>query len=361
MPTHRSGYFKTDYAGDMALFDTPYRKAGIAILVVATIAMPSIIPDHIIYILCLAFISIMGALALNILTGYAGQISLGHSAFMAVGAFLSHYLAKLGVPTGGVLVLVLAAGGLLGVFVGAPALRLRGLYLVLATVGFHYIVTFAANEYQTSGDDMLQNLTGLRLPSPDLGFAVLDRPRKWYYALAAALAAITFVSVNLARGRPGRAWIALRDRDITAAALGINVARYKLYAFVISSSLTCLTGSLLAYFVGSVSAEYFTLTLAIGYLAMVVIGGAGSILGSYLGAIFVTLLPHVITWAFEAVGAEPRIQMLLIVPSQIILFGLAMILFLMLEPKGLVGIWQRVRGYFELWPLRQSILGERKR
>jgi branched-chain amino acid transport system permease protein len=189
----------------------------------------------------------------------------------------------------------------------------------------------------------------------------LDNLRKWYYFLLVVLVLTTAFCVNLTRTRAGRAWIAVRDRDITAASLGVNVARYKILAFVVSSALICMTGSLLAYFVGSVSAEYYTLTLAITYLAMVVIGGAGSIVGSYLGAIFVTLLPHAITAVFQAIGASPRIEMLFIVPSQIIMFGLAMILFLMFEPKGLVGIWVRIRTYFELWPLRQSILVERKR
>ena len=254
---------------------------------------------------------------------------------------------------------VMVIGAALGAIVGAPALRLRGLYLVVATVGFHYIVAFMINEYQTGGD-MLQALTGLQLPNPDLGFVVLNNPRKWYYFLLIMLAGTTAFCVNLVRTRSGRAFIAVRDRDIAAAALGINVAKYKILAFVVSSALTCMTGSLLAYFVGSVSAEYFTLTLAITYLAMVVIGGAGSIAGAYLGAIFVTLLPHMITAVFGAVGASARIAMLYIVPSQIVIFGLAMILFLMFEPKGLIGMWGRVRTYFEFWPLRQSILVERK-
>lgn len=361
MGTHRSGYYKTNYRDDMALLDTPYRKIFLVLLVVIAAAMPAFVSDSVVYILNLMLISIMGALALNLLTGYAGQISLGHSAFMAVGAFTSHYFSELGLPFPVVVPLAMAAGAVLGVIVGAPALRLRGLYLVLATVGFHYIVAFLINDYQTSGVDMLQALTGLLLPTPDLGVVVLDNPRKWFYFLMLVLAVTTLYCINLVRTRPGRAWIAVRDRDITAAALGINVARYKLLAFVVSSALTCMTGSLLVYFVGSVSAEYFTLTIAVTYLAMVVIGGAGSILGAYLGAIFVTTLPHMITWFFETIGAEPRAQMLYIVPSQVVIFGLAMILFLMFEPRGLVGIWGRIRAYFELWPLRQSVLTERKK
>lgn len=360
MATRRSGYYKTTYEGDLALFDTPWRKAGVALAVVATLLLPSAAPDHIVYIVAQIFIAIMGALALNLLTGYAGQISLGHSAFLAVGAFCSHFLASRGVPFVLVIPAVMAIGAVLGAIVGAPALRLRGLYLVVGTVGFHYIVHFLANDYQTRGLDMLQALTGLVLPNPDLGLVTLDNPRKWYFALFAALVLTTAVCINLARTRPGRAWVALRDRDITAAALGINVARYKILAFAVSSALTCMTGSLLAFFIGSVSAEYFTLTLAITYLAMVVIGGAGSILGPYLGAILVSALPHLITAGFAVLGASARIQMVYIVPSQVVIFGLVMVLFLMFEPRGLVGIWRRIRTYFELWPLRQTVLAERR-
>jgi branched-chain amino acid transport system permease protein len=360
MGTHRSGYFKIDYAHDLALFDTPWRLGLLAVLLTFMVALPFVAGGHEVYIASQLFIAIIGALALNLLTGYAGQISLGHAAFMAVGAFSSHWFAKHGLPFLVVVPLAMLVGGVLGVIVGAPALRLRGLYLVVATVGFHYIVAFFTNEYQTGGD-MLQALTGLQLPAASLGLVVLDNPRKWYFFLLLVTILTTLFCINLVRTRPGRAWIAVRDRDITAASLGIDVARYKILAFVVSSALTCMSGSLLAYFVGSVSAEYFTLTLAITYLAMVVIGGAGAIVGAYLGAIFVTLLPHVITALFQAIGASPRIAMLYIVPSQIMVFGAAMILFLIFEPKGLVGIWSRLRSYFELWPLRQSILVERKR
>jgi branched-chain amino acid transport system permease protein len=359
MATHRSGYYKVSYGRDMALIDTPWRAIFLAGLLGAAVIFPFVASGHWVYIGSLLFISTMGALALAILTGYAGQISLGHAAFMAVGAFCSHWLANHGLPFLLVVPVVMAIGAALGVIVGAPALRLRGLYLVVATVGFHYIVAFFINEYQTGGD-MLQALTGLQLPNPDLGIVVLNAPRKWYYFLLIMLVATTAFCVNLVRTRPGRAWIAVRDRDIAAAALGINVAKYKILAFVVSASLTCMTGSLLAFFIGSVSAEYFTLTLAISYLAMVVIGGAGSIAGVYLGALFVTLLPHFITALFGVLGASSRVAMLYIVPSQIVIFGLAMILFLMFEPKGLIGMWGRVRTYFELWPLRQSILSERK-
>lgn len=360
MATRRSGYFKTSYVGDMALLDTPWRWAAFGFAVLAVLLLPSLAPDHIVFLFDHIFIAVMGALALNLLTGLAGQISLGHAAFMAVGAVASHYLSQFGLHFVVVLPLVMAIGGGLGLLVGAPALRLRGLYLVIGTVGFHYVVAFCVNDYQSRGVDMLQALTGLVLPSPDFGLFVIDTPRDWYFVLFLAMVLVTLFCINLMRTRTGRAWVAIRDRDITAAALGIHVARYKVMAFAASSALTCMTGSLLAYFIGSVTTEYFSLTLAISYLAMVVIGGAGTVLGPYLGAILVIALPHLITAGFDLVGASARTQMLYIVPTQVSIFGLGMVLFLMFEPRGLVGIWTRLRTYFELWPLRQTILSERR-
>lgn len=360
MATRRSGYFKTSYAGDMALFDTKWRKLAVVASVIILFVVPFVFSGNIVYILDRLFIVIIGALALGLLTGYAGQISLGHAAFLGIGAIASHYLSSLGLPFIAVLPLVVILGGVLGAIVGFPALRLRGLYLVMATVGFHFIVVYFMNVYQTIGSSMLQSLTGLVLPRPDLGFTVLDTTWKWYYFLLLVVICVTAYCVNVVRTRPGRAWIAIRDRDITAAALGVNVSRYKITAFVVSSAITCFAGSLLVYFLQSVSAEYFTMTLAISYLAMIVIGGAGSILGVYLGAIFVTLLPYVIRFVFDAMGVDARIQMTYVVPSHAIMFGALMIAFLLGESRGLMGIWRRMVAYFELWPLSQSILGERK-
>lgn len=359
MSTHRSGYYKTSYVSDLALLDTPWRRRFAALALALALFVPVTLPDHIVYILDVLLINIVGALALNLLTGYAGQISLGQAAFMAAGAFSSHWLSSKGLPFLLVLPLVIIFGAALGALIGTPALRLRGLYLVVATIGFHYITAFVITHYQSSGD-LMQSLTGLVLPAPSLGPFEITTIRQWYVVLLGFVLLTLLFCINLGRSRPGRAWIAIRDRDLTAAALGIDVARYKIMAFVVSSALTAMSGCLLAYFIGSVSAEFFTLTLAITFLAMVVIGGAGSVLGVLLGAVFVTLLPHLITAVFETVGASPRVQMLLVVPSQIAIFGGVMIFFLIFEPRGLVGIWSRIRVYFELWPLRQTILTERR-
>lgn len=316
--------------------------------------------QSILHLVNLTMIAIIGALALNLLTGFAGQLSLGHAAFLAVGGYLSHFFSTLDLPFIVVVPAVMVVGSVIGFLVGAPALRLRGLYLVLATVGFHYIALFVIHVYQSSGEKSILALTGFLLPTVDFGIFKLDATFKWTYCLGFFLLLTTAFCINLTRTRIVRAWIALRERDITAAALGINVPLYKLKAFVVSTSLTCMAGALLVYYLGAVSSENYTLDLAVSYLAMVVIGGAGSVLGSYLGAIFVAVMPFLITGLFELVQAGPRFQLRYIVPSQIVAFGLLMIMFLVFEPRGIVGIWRRIRVYFELWPLRRSILSERR-
>lgn len=358
--TRRSGYFKTDYAADLALFDTPYRKAAVLVLIGGVLLLPLAAGQQLQHVVTLTMISIIGALALNLLTGLAGQLSLGHAAFLALGGYASHYLATLGLPFPVVLVAVMAFGAALGLVVGTPALRLRGLYLVLATVGFHYIAIFAVHYYQASGEKSILALSGFLLPAPDLGLVRLDSTRRWYYFVATMLLATTAFSINLARTRVGRAWVALRERDITAAALGVHLAVYKLKAFVTSAALTCMSGSVLVFYLGSVSAEYYTIDLAVSYLAMVVIGGAGSVLGALLGGTFVAVMPFAITWLFTLFEASPRVQLQLLAPSQTIVFGMAMIGFLVFEPRGLVGIWRRARVYCELWPLSKSVLAVRR-
>ena len=360
MATRRSGYYKSSYAADIALFDTPYRKLFLGLFLLIVMSLPLVAGQQLLHVVNLTIIAIIGALALNLLTGYAGQLSLGHAAFLGVGGYASQYISEFGLPFPVVVLLVTLFGAILGILVGAPALRLRGLYLVLATLGFHYIAIYVIHVYHASGEDSIMVLTGFLLPTADLGFVQLDSTVRWFYFFVFACVCVTAFCLNLVRTRVVRAWIALRERHLTAAALGINIGLYKLKAFVISSALTCMAGSFLVYYLGSVSAEYYTLDLAVSYLAMVVIGGYGSILGSFLGAIFIATMPFVITWLFELFEAGPRLQSQVLIPLQIIVFGSVMILFLIFEPRGLIGIWRRIRTYFELWPLSRSMLAAKR-
>jgi len=285
---------------------------------------------------------------LNLLTGYTGLISLGHAAFLCAGAFTAAGLAVnfntpfwLNVLAGG------AAGAALGFLAGLPALRLRAVYLILSTVAIHFTVTLAASLYQSYGG----YIAGIPMPTATLGPLKLDSSFKWYYFLFVVAGMATVFAINLVRSRIGRAWMAIRDRDIAASALGVNLAYYKILAFTFTSGVTALAGALGAYYMSYAAAEEFTIWLGIAYIAMVIIGGMGSIVGSFLGAFFVTLLPYTLSGLFDWLGISGRLETYFFA-VEFAVFGLFIALFLIIEPEGLIGIWRRIRIYFELWPLK---------
>src|SRR6266850_1001079 len=310
------GYFKTTYASDLALVDTRLRRAALAALIVALLVLPRLVSPFVLDLAAQTALAAVGALALNLLTGLAGQISLGHAGFIAAGAFTTAVLVENRLPSP-LLALPAAAlvGAALGVVVGIPALRLKGLYLALGTLALHHVVLYAGGEFQNHWGAN----TGVSIPPPRLGGWVLKGTTAWYYTLT------------------------------TVAAL--VVARYKVLAFVWSSALTAVAGALFAYQRAFVSVEAFGFFLAIEYIAMITIGGLGSSLGAVLGAAFVTLLPHGIDTAFASLGVRGGAEYYLF-PMKFGAFGLLMAVFLVFEPQGLVGIWRRIRNWFSLWPLR---------
>ena len=296
----------------------------------------------------------VGAVALMLLTGYAGQISLGHAGLLAAGAFTTGILFKeFAAPFWVTLPAAAAVGAALGVIFGLPSLRLRGLYLAVSTLALHFIVIHFGSEYETRRGFS----TGVVIDPPRVGNWTLVDARAWYYVLLVAAAATVLFSLNLLRSRTGRAWRAIHGRETVAGALGISVQRAKLSAFVVSSTLTAVAGCLFAYYRGFVSAEAFSLFLTIQYVAMVIIGGMGSILGALLGAVFVVLFPYGIEAAMKATALADRLSSLIFAVNYAA-FGLVMILFLVFEPKGLVGIWQRVQAWFLLWPFKHKPLGK---
>jgi branched-chain amino acid transport system permease protein len=345
------GYFKTSYEADLALVDTRLRRVALAALIGALLALPGVASGFVLDLVGQTAFAAIGALALNVLTGLAGQISLGHAGFLAAGAFTTAALVERGVASPVVTLPTTAlVGALLGLVVGSPSLRLRGLYLALGTLAMHHVVLYVAGEMQARAGGN----TGFTIPAPRLGGLVLRGTVGWYYALVTLAALVLLLTVNLERSRAGRAWMAIRDRDIAAASVGIDVARYKLAAFVWSSVITALAGALFAYHRGFVSVEAFGFFVAVEYIAMIIIGGLGSALGAVLGAAFVTLLPYAID-ALVA-GLSPGAAAYYVFPAKFGAFGLLMALFLVFEPLGLVGIWRRVRNWFLLWPFRHRPL-----
>ena len=342
-----SGYFRTSYEEDLRLLDTRTQRASFAAFAAGALVLPFVLGAFALDLANQVLLASIGAVALMLLTGYAGQISLGHAGLLAAGAFTTGILVKeLSAPMWATLPASGLVGAALGLLFGLPSLRLRGLYLAVSTLALHFIVIHLGAEYETKRGFS----TGVVIASP------ITDPRAWYFTLLAAAAATVLLSLNLLRTRTGRAWRAIHGREAVAGALGISVQGAKLSAFVVSSTLTALAGCLFAYYRGFVSAEAFPLFVTIQYVAMVIIGGMGSLLGALLGAVFVVLFPYAIEWGMKALlGGEAANLMF---AANYAAFGLVMILFLVFEPQGLVGIWKRAQNWLLLWPFKQKPLGK---
>jgi branched-chain amino acid transport system permease protein len=343
----KCGGFRVSYRGDERIFDTAVPIVGIVLLLLALATVPRFATTYWLDVLNRIGIAVIGAIGLNILVGYTGQISIGHAAFLAVGAYstailevnvgLPFYLA---IPLGA----VITSG--IGLVFGIPSLRLRGLYLAIATLAAHFITTYVIVHWES----MTKGVLGLSVP-PAMVFGMpLDSDARVFYLIFALVVPATLFAKNLFRTRVGRAFIAIRDRDVAASVMGVSLLRYKLLAFVISSFYAGVAGGLMAHHSRILFPDAFTLLVAIDYLAMVIIGGMGSILGSIFGAVFMTLLPEVLKLsATSLTGVYPQ-AFGLIASTRDVVFGLAVIVFLMYEPQGLARIWVRFRSYWQLWP-----------
>jgi branched-chain amino acid transport system permease protein len=350
---HReSGVFKTSYAADMALYPLPIAQWSVAALAALFIlVVPLVFGAYFVTILNLILIAIVGALGLNILLGYTGQISIGQGAFMSVGAYTAaNLIVRLGLPFW----ITIPAGGLMaalvGTIVGIPSLRIKGIYLAIATLAAQLIIEWTINHVHWISGGIQASI---EIPRPSLfGHKITSEPGIYLFLMFFVVLAIV-ATQNLVRSRIGRAFIAVRDQDIAAEIIGINIFRYKLYAFAISSFYAGVAGVLESYYLGIANYEQFQLDVSIDYLAMVIIGGLGSILGSIFGAVFVTLLPIVTRWGLQASGGLFFAQSSLdnIIPSlRLVIFGGLIILFLVVEPDGLARLWRNIRNYFRLWP-----------
>lgn len=342
-----SGIFHSSYEKDMALRRSHAQKIRLALLIVFLLAFPFFANRYALTLANQIGIAVIGAIGLNILVGYTGQISLGQGGFMAIGAYTAGILtARLGLPWWASTIAACFVTAGVGALFGIPSLRLKGLYLAIATLAAQEIILWAVTHWKvvTGGVDALV------VPNPELFGLRLNNDFNFYWLVWVLVIVVTISTVNLFRTHYGRAFTAIRDQDIAASVMGVDLFKYKLLAFAISSFWVGLAGALTAHYRSIVTWERFTIDVSVLYLAMIIIGGLGKVTGSYMGAVFMTLLPALLSNLGRALkGSFPIVET--IVPFiQQAAFGLVIILFLVFEPEGLNRIWKNIKDYFRLWP-----------
>jgi branched-chain amino acid transport system permease protein len=342
------GNFKVRYAEEAALFPNDVgRLALAAFLAFWFLAVPVLSGPYLLTVANFTGLAVIGATGLNLLTGYTGQITLGQGAFMGVGAYAAAILASrahlpfwLVVPLAG----IAAAGA--GAFFGIPSLRLKGLYLAIATLAAQFVLEYVFLHW----DWLTRGTSGYPIPAARIGAVRIAGERAFFWIISACAVLITWLGLNLMRTRVGRAFVAIRDNDRAAAAIGIHLFAYKLLAFFLSAFMAGVGGALYAYYIGVVVPDKFTLDLSIDFLAMGIVGGLGTSLGPIYGAVVITVLPEALRALSQAlVGVLPNITSALNALREV-LFGAVIILFLLFEPEGLADRWRVVRAYFKSWP-----------
>lgn len=343
-----SGTRNFNYAEDMAILRTKTHWALFFGSLGLLFTAPLYLSNYWLGVANLIGITLIAATGLNLLIGYCGQLSIGHAGFIAVGAYTSAVLTnRLELPF---LVGLISAGltaGIIGLIFGLPSIRVKGFYLAITTIAAQFIIIWVINHWSVTG-----GFVGIKVPYASIAGFVFRSETSQFYLILSIVILVTFLAKNLARTRVGRAFIAIRDNDLAAEVMGINLLHYKLLAFFIGCFLAGIAGSLLAHWIGFLNAEQFSLTESILYIGMIIIGGLGTTLGPILGVVFIRLLQQVLT--VEVVPfLEKTFTML---PAGFatgvtpMFFGLAIILFLILEPRGLAHRWMLFKSAYRLWP-----------
>ena len=347
-----AGIYHRSYQRELALRHTRAEYFRLGLLVVGMIAAPYALDNYWLSIVNTILIAVIGAVGLNILVGFTGQISLGQGGFLAVGAFTSALLyqrAELPAPLSIACAAVVTAAA--GALFGLPALRLKGLYLAIATLASQEIIVFVARRWEFLRDGSAP----LSVDRLHVGGFEITREYfewQWYWILLVCAVLSVLAARNLFRSGLGRSFMAVRDQDIAASAMGVNVTRAKVTAFAVSSGFVGFAGALSAHYTETVTWESFTLEVSILYLAMIIVGGLGSIAGSVYGAFFMMLVPVLLNEAIPAVGDTVPFLVNRLPAVENAVFGLVIILFLLVEPRGLDRIWQRMKDYTRFWPFR---------
>jgi branched-chain amino acid transport system permease protein len=354
-----SDYFSStavfSYREDERIFRTRFKRAcfTVFLFLVAVSWVASMFGiganEYHYFILNLILINLIAAIGLQLLVGFTGLLSLGHAAFLGVGAYTSALLiTKLGCPF---ILSVLAAGfvaALCGIIVGIPSLRIKGFYLMVATLAFQFVIDYIIIHW----DSLTRGIRGIELDAPLLFGISLENNRAFFMFLFVLTVLLMWGAKNLTRSKIGRAFVAIRDNDVSAEIIGISIFRYKLLSFAICAFYAGVAGALFAAHLRTAIPEDYTFLISIIFLAMVLVGGLGTLVGTIFGVIFITLVPFLLDEIVSYVANvyDPNFTMYL-GPMREWVFGGLIILFIIFEPEGLVGIWIRIRDYFKIWPL----------
>jgi branched-chain amino acid transport system permease protein len=345
---------KRDYYEDVQFFSSGVTLFWFLVLLAFLGLFPFLFKNYYVYVANYMAINVIVAIGLNLLVGYTGQISLGHSGFFAIGAYSTVVLmSRLGLPFILALPLAALATAVFGFLIGLPALRLEGPYLSIATLGFGLTITRVIGRIEFFGGRQ-----GLHTPELTIGPWHLNTDRDFYYLLIALTVILTVAARNIIKTKVGRAFIAIRDADIAAETMGVNLMVYKTLAFAVSAFYTGLAGGLYAFVLRFIEPELFSLLMSILFLAMVVVGGLGSIFGAIAGACLLSYMdlqlrnilsiPYVGFWLEEL--SKSYFSITGVSNIQFILYGLIMVLIMLFEPLGLYGFWIRTRLYWRTWP-----------
>jgi branched-chain amino acid transport system permease protein len=345
--------FKTDYNQDIRLAKHGGHVFWYSMLALFLLAAPWILGEYMLAQMTFILIYSVAGLGLMLLAGFTGQFSIGHAAFLGVGAYTQAVLTAMGWPFPVALAVAAGLSAAVGVVVGLPALRVKGIYLGIATLSFGFIVeeVFARWESVTGGN------AGKTVGSPDIFGWKADTGDSFYYLCLVITVLCTLGVINLLRSSTGRAFVAIRDSEISAQSMGINLAYYKTLSFAISAALAGIGGALYAHQIRFLSPDQFNIIQSIDLLLMVVIGGLGFIHGAFLGAIFLIGLPQAISavkdFLPDAIGQAPGLKS--------VIYGGVLIAFVMFEPMGLYGRWLKIRTYLQLFPFYRKGMFKRQK
>jgi len=339
--------FNETYEQDMAVFRTRLQWVLLAVGIALGLCVPLVTGTYMLTIIITTMGIIIAALGIQILTGYCGQLSVGHSAFVAVGAYASALLVSqaglsfwIAVPVAGI------AAGLVGLIVGLTSIRLKGFYLIMSTLAAQFIIMYVIVHWTS----VTGGSFGMSAPAPKLGGLDFTSPGMYFYIVFVALLMATFLAKNLVRTNVGRAFIAIRDNDLAAEVMGINLTAYKLLAFFIGCAFAGVGGALAAHARGVITPDSYSLIQSFWYLGYVIIGGLGTITGVFFGVIFIAILNNGLSAILSSLSTVFPGAGSLLGPLMLFVFGLIIVLFLTLEPRGLAHRWAIFKAYYRLWP-----------